>query len=158
MFGGGPPSMPKMDNAKQAFYDNFRRKTSSSADTHSPTKLRKNKISGLIGVANSSRQNRKQSKVSRMMNTMPDDIAKKLFTTGELILGPLDYSILWNSVSPARFITRCIKFLLDFEKSPDEMTKTLKMTPAESRYFVTCVLHSITVFDLFAVMDSRSEG
>jgi len=101
---------------------------------------------------------RKPSKVQRMMAALPDDIAKKLFTSGDLVLPPMDYSILWNSVSPARFITRCIKFLLDYEKNPDDMAKNLKKTPDELRYFITCVLHSITVFDLFSVMDGRSEA
>jgi hypothetical protein len=143
-------SMPKID--KQAFYDNFRRKTSSTADMGSGQKLRKNKISGLIGAHNQARAGRKQSKVSKMMTSMPDDIAKRIFTSGELILAPMDYSILWNSVSPARYITRCIKFLLDYEKSPEDIAKTFKMSATEVRYFVTCVLHSITVFDLFSVM------
>ncbi|GMH75329.1 hypothetical protein TrST_g7980 [Triparma strigata] len=123
------------------------------------SKLRRNKIAGLIGVASGQHQkNRKMSKSQRMQAGMPDDIAKKLFTTGELVLEPSDYSVLWNNVSPARFITRCIKFLLDYEKSPDDMAKSLKKTPKELRYFVTCVLNSVTVFDLFSVMDGRSEA
>ncbi|GMH57634.1 hypothetical protein TrLO_g15251 [Triparma laevis f. longispina] len=137
-----------------------RRSTAGSTTSGGLTsKLRRNKIAGLIGVASGQHQkNRKISKTQRMQAGMPDDIAKKLFTTGDLILEPSDYSTLWNNVSPARLITRCIKFLLDYEKSPEDMAKTMKKTPKELRYFVTCVLNSVTVFDLFSIMDGRSEA
>ncbi len=146
---------------KNAFYETFRRTTSGSnagSSSLSPSKLRKNKIAGLMGVTASRPAVRKPSKVQRMMSAMPDDIAKKLFTSGDIVLQPMEYGVLWNSVSPARFITRCIKFLLDYEKDPEAMAKALKKTPTETRYFVTCVLHSITVFDLFSIMDGRSEA
>lgn len=112
-----------------------RRSTAGSTTSGGLTsKLRRNKIAGLIGVASGQHQkNRKISKTQRMQAGMPDDIAKKLFTTGDLILEPSDYSTLWNNVSPARFITRCIKFLLDYEKSPEDMAKTMKKTPKEVR-------------------------
>ena len=60
-------------------------------------------------------------------------LAKKIFAAGEVGLPPNEYAILWNHVSPARYVTRCIKFLLDYEKSPDEIQKNLKMDKKEIR-------------------------
>jgi len=120
--------------------------------------MRRNKIAGLMGVAQNTHRSRKPTKIQGMMGAAPDEIAKKLFSTGDYVLEPPEYAVLWNNVSPARFITRCIKFLLDYEKSPDDVAKALKKDKAELQYFITCILHSITVFDLFSIMDERSQA
>ena len=160
---------------KSSFYDTFRRSNSiatGSASGDNVPPQRRNKIAGLLGVAvdrastnlgRGSNNNggggnlQKPLKAQRLNTAQPDDIAKKLFLSLDITIQPMEYAVLWNSVSPARFITRCIKFLLDYEKSPEEMGKSMKKTPEELRYFVTCVLHSITVFDLFSVMVSSQD-
>jgi len=157
---------------KSSFYDTFRRSNSIAGAPGDAPPQRRNKIAGLLGVAVDRASNnvgrtaasggggnlQKPLKAQRLNTAQPDDIAKKLFLSLDITIQPMEYAVLWNSVSPARFITRCIKFLLDYEKSPEEMGKTMKKSPEELRYFVTCVLHSITVFDLFSVMVSSQKS
>jgi len=162
-------SPPKSTPPKSSFYATFKSRSSSSAKTAGPGRVpsssSKNKVQGLLGVTAAKSTNsrrlrtkRKPSKVQRMMSANPEDISKNLLASGDLQLAPLEYSVFWNSVSAPRFIARCIKFLMDYENDPEKVAKGLKKTPEDMYTFVTSILHTITLFDLFSPPSSPSQS
>ena len=175
-------SPSKSPPSKSSFYNTFKSRSSSSAKNLQSgvsgvrPSVKQNNIQGLMGMHTRDVQKgrkRKPTKVQRMMSANPEDICKNLLSEGGGVLAPLEYSVFWNNVSAARFIARCIKFLMDYENDPEKMMKGLKKTEAEmgkfvvSFYFVlnmlnsfkpthsfnslqTCLLHTMTAFDLFS--------
>lgn len=80
--------------------------------------------------------------------------------SGSLVLQPAEYAAFWRSLREdraacARYVARMVKVLLDYEKEPSKVEKSLKKCTHSMPDYITLILHTLQYLSLFVDFDQR---